>query len=68
MHLPAAQTVTEPVLGVGRAAIVFRSRDGAGRETARKVFTSGALTRLVQYAFLGAPNPYAWCEHAVQAD
>lgn len=67
MHLPAAQTVTEPVLGVGRAAIVFRSRDGAGRETARKVFTSGALTRLVQYAFLGAPNPYAWCEHAVQA-
>ena len=35
--------------------------------TARKVFTSGALTRLVQYLFLGAPNPYAWCEHAVQA-
>jgi len=64
---PAPRTTGEPVLGVGRAAIVFRSRDGAGRETARKVFTSGALTRLVQYAFLGAPNPYAWCEHAVQA-
>ena len=57
----------DPVLGVGRSAVVFRSRDGAGRETARKVFSSGVLTRAVQYVFLGARNPYAWCEHAVQS-
>lgn len=60
-------TAHDPVLGVGRAAVVYRSVDGSGRVTARKVFHSGAMTRLVQYVFLGAPNPYAWCEHAVQA-
>jgi len=54
-------------LGRGRAAVVFRSLDDQGRTTARKVFDSGPLTCLIQYTFLGAPNPYAWCEHAVQA-
>ncbi len=58
---------TDPLLGIGRAAFVFKSADEQGRATARKVFTSGILTRAVQYIFLGAPNPYAWCDHAVQA-
>lgn len=65
--ISAQPTTHEPVLGVGRAAVVFKSSAPCGRATARKVFTSDALTRLVQYVFLGAPNPYSWCEHAVQA-
>jgi hypothetical protein len=60
-------SLCDPILGVGRAAIVFKSTDETGHVTARKVFTSTALTRLVQSVFLGSPNPYAWCEHAVQA-
>lgn len=65
--ISAQPSTHEPVLGIGRAAVVFKSSTPCGRATARKVFTSDALTRLVQYVFLGAPNPYAWCEHAVQA-
>ena len=71
-RLPAGETTrtterSDPLLGAGRSALVFKSADPQGRVTARKVFESGALTRAVQYLFLGAPNPYAWCEHAVQA-
>lgn len=54
-------------LGAGRSGVVFRSADEKGRPLARKVFDSDALTKAVQYLFLGAPNPYAWNEHAVQA-
>ena len=53
-------------LGAGRSGVVFKGRDAAGRTVARKVFDSDALTKAVQYVFLGAPNPYAWNEHAVQ--
>ena len=53
-------------LGEGRSGVVFRSADASGRPRARKVFDSDALTKAVQYLFLGAPNPYAWNEHAVQ--
>lgn len=60
-------TRADPLIGAGRSGLVFRSSDARGQATARKVFSSGALTRAVQYLFLGAPNPYAWCEHAVQA-
>ena len=56
----------EPVLGVGRSGIVFRSRGTADQPVARKVFDSGWLTRLVQYTVLGASNPYAWNIHAVR--
>lgn len=63
----AEPTTGEPLLGVGRAARVFLSHDARGRPTARKVFTSDALTRVVQQIFLGARNPYAWSEDAVQA-
>src|SRR5687768_15575037 len=54
-------------LGEGRSGVVFRSADRDGRPLARKVFDSDPLTKAVQYLFLGAPNPYAWNEHAVQA-
>ena len=66
---PAATVLTtaDPVLGSGRSGVVFKSEDARGRITARKVFDSDALTRAVQYLFLGAPNPYAWSEHAIQS-
>jgi hypothetical protein len=53
-------------LGEGRSGVVFRTADAQGLPRARKVFDSDALTKAVQYFFLGAPNPYAWNEHAVQ--
>jgi len=64
---PRVNEITDPLLGSGRSGVVFKSRDGQGRITARKVFDSDALTRAVQYFFLGCPNPYAWSEHAIQA-
>ncbi len=54
-------------LGRGRSGVVFLSRDAFGRSTARKVFGASGLTKAVQYAFLGAPNPYMWCEPAAKA-
>ncbi len=54
-------------IGSGRSGIVFLSHDAAGTPIARKVFESGTLTRLVQYALLGAANPYAWSEDLVRA-
>ena len=64
---PRVDQTTDLLLGSGRAGVVFKSEDDQGRITARKVFDSDALTRAVQYLFLGSPNPYAWCVHAVQA-
>ncbi|MEE8468655.1 MAG: hypothetical protein V3T22_09380, partial [Planctomycetota bacterium] len=64
---PRLHGTSDPLLGSGRSGVVFKSEDERGRITARKVFDSDALTRAVQYFFLGAPNPYAWCEHAIQA-
>ena len=61
---PVAQP-DEPLLGVGRSGIVFRSTSRSGEAVARKVFDSRSLTRAVQYAVLGASNPYAWNVHAV---
>ncbi len=53
-------------LGRGRSGVVFKSLDEQGRYTARKVFGASGLTKIVQYAFLGAPNPYMWCEPAAK--
>ncbi len=52
-------------LGAGRSGRVFKRADAEGRVIADKVFGSNGLTRLVQYALLGAPNPYAWSEDAI---
>ncbi len=71
---PSSPSARHPILarlemrlGEGRSGVVFRSSDRDGRPLARKVFDSDPLTKAVQYLFLGAPNPYAWNEHAVQA-
>ena len=53
-------------LGRGRSGVVFRSRVGSGRYIARKVFGSSGAAKAVQYVFLGAPNPYVWCEPAIR--
>lgn len=58
---------TERELGRGRSGIVYAVRDAAGRSVARKVFASSGLTKLVQYLFLGTPNPYIWNRHAVRS-
>jgi len=67
MALPAA-TLSEqaPCIGRGRSGVVYLLEPPKGPKIARKVFDSGTLTRLVQYAFLGAANPYAWSEHAIR--
>ena len=57
----------EQLLGAGRSGVVFKDLDRRGRVTARKVFDSEGLTKLVQYIFLGAPNPYCWNEHAIES-
>ena len=53
-------------VGAGRSGVVFREESAEGETIARKVFDSGRLTKLVQYLFLGAPNPYTWNQNAVQ--
>ena len=55
------------LLGAGRSGVVFKDRDIAGRLTARKVFYSEGLTKLIQYIFLGAPNPYCWNRDAIES-
>lgn len=54
-------------LGKGRSGVVFRGRDSAGREVARKVFAADdTMAKIVHYAFTGAPNPYTWNEDAIR--
>lgn len=53
-------------LGRGRSGFVYLGLDEAGNRLACKVFDSRSLTKLVQIAFLGSPNPYCWNEDAVR--
>lgn len=53
------------VLGRGRSGVVHYGRDREGRELATKTFEAHGLTKLIQWVFLGAPNPYLWCKDAV---
>ncbi|MCZ6598092.1 MAG: hypothetical protein O7B99_10665 [Planctomycetota bacterium] len=53
-------------IGRGRSGVVYRERDGWGNELACKVFDSRGLTKLVQWIFLGSPNPYMWNEDAIR--
>ncbi|MFQ5462630.1 MAG: hypothetical protein ACE5E5_08390, partial [Phycisphaerae bacterium] len=53
-------------LGRGRSGVVYESHDAWGNRIVRKVFGAGGLTKVVQYALLGAPNPYAFDEAAVR--
>lgn len=54
-------------IGRGRSGSVYLDRDADGGEVAAKLFHSSGLTKIVQWLFLGAPNPYAWSEDAVHA-
>lgn len=53
-------------LGRGRSGVVYVSHEIEGPPVARKVFGSEGVTKLVQLAFLGAPNPYVWNEDAIR--
>ena len=53
-------------LGRGRSGVVYLSRESEGAPIARKVFGSEGITKWVQCAFLGAPNPYVWNEDAIR--
>jgi hypothetical protein len=53
-------------LGRGRSAIVYRVEQ-AGRTWARKIFEGEALAKAVHIVVRGAPNPYTWNEHAIEA-
>ncbi len=67
MRTDASPLATEPrCIGRGRSGVVFLLESEKGPKIARKIFDSGTLTRLVQYIFLGAANPYAWSEHAIR--
>jgi len=54
-------------LGRGRSGVVFRCRDEAGRDVARKIFSSDSLTKAVHYICSGAPGAYTWNEQAVRS-
>lgn len=60
------EPLAQEVLGRGRSGVVFRATDGAGRAIVRKVFGAHGTAKLAQLVLLGAPNPYAWDEHAIQ--
>jgi len=67
MRTDAPPLASEPrCIGRGRSGVVFLLESEKGPKIARKVFDSGPLTRVVQYLFLGAGNPYAWSEHAMR--
>ncbi len=61
-----APCLTDQELGRGRSGVVYRGVDDVGRPLGRKVFGASGVTKAVQYIFLGAPNPYAWCEAAIR--
>ena len=53
------------LLGKGRSGQVYLRTQPDGRQVAAKVFGSEGLVKVVQYAALGAPNPYIWNRNAV---
>gem|GEM_PF-849914 len=53
-------------LGRGRSGVVYLTCDPTGRKLAQKVFGSSGMAKIAQYACLGAPNPYVWCESAIR--
>lgn len=65
VHCTPPPTVLKE-LGRGCSGVVYVGADAEGLPIARKVFGSTGLTKLVQLAFLGAPNPYMWNESAIR--
>jgi len=63
--VPTEVATSPRELGRGRSGVVYRCRDGAGRDVARKVFGGDGAAALVHYVFFGAPNPYVWSEDAI---
>ncbi len=53
-------------IGRGRSGVVFRDANADGDALACKVFNSHGLTKVVQWLFIGAPNPYMWNSNAAE--
>ncbi|MDX1681781.1 MAG: hypothetical protein R3336_01560, partial [Phycisphaeraceae bacterium] len=62
---PAASD--ETLLGRGRSAAVYRSRDPSGRTIARKVFVGEPVADMIQTVLTGAPNGYGWDRAMIEA-
>ena len=65
--VPRENQADPQLIGRGRSGVVYRQRDSRGRELIRKVFVGEGLANLVMIAVSGAPNPYRWNRHAVDA-
>jgi hypothetical protein len=66
--MKAEENIQEKIIGKGRSGQVYRESDEHGNDLAIKVFSgTDSLTDFVNYTLLGAPNPYAWNEDAVDA-
>lgn len=66
---PPVQPQTPQVggeVGRGRSGVVYFDHDARGRAVVAKVFGGDTASKLVLYTLTGAPNPYVWCEDAVQ--
>lgn len=56
------------IIGKGRAAIILEDFEEDGSRVARKIFTTGDLvSKPSNYLTTGTPNPYNWCEDAIQS-
>lgn len=53
------------LLGAGRSGRVYLRSTTSG-PAAQKIFGARGVTKLVQIALLGAPNPYAWDADAIE--
>ncbi len=54
-------------VGRGRSATVYAATTADGERLARKVFVPDTASRLVMVVTDGAPNPYGWSAHAIEA-
>ena len=48
----------DSLLGKGRAAVVYRSKEPGGQPATRKIFVGSSLAGLVNLLLLGSDNPY----------
>ena len=65
VNTPVGESTGHRELGRGRSGVVYLIDNPAGKQIACKVFDSRGLTKIVQWATLGAPNPYMWNHDAV---
>lgn len=65
--VPTQDPAEPQLIGRGRSGVVYRQQQTSGGEIIRKVFVGEGLANLVMIAATGAPNPYRWNRHAIDA-